>query len=71
MTIAQVPLNPGPNSIKLLISNRDGPALAEGRTTVEFTPPKPKSPPRIELVNRPQGAVKDPASPHDTVSVRG
>jgi hypothetical protein len=61
LTIAQVPLNVGPNAIKLLVSNRDGPALAEGRTTVVCTPPKPKTPPGVELVNRPQGAVKEPA----------
>src|SRR5205814_7249443 len=60
VTIAQVPLIAGPNAIKLAVSNRDGPALVESRATVEFTPPKPKSPPRVELVNRPQGAIKEP-----------
>jgi hypothetical protein len=60
VTIAQAPLKPGPNTIRLTIANREGPALNEARATVEYTPPKPKPPPRLELVNRPQGPVKDP-----------
>jgi WD40 repeat protein len=60
VTLAQVPLVPGPNEIRVLISNRDGPCLSEGRASIVFTPPKPKPPPKVELVNRPQGAVKDP-----------
>jgi len=59
VTLPRVPLSPGPNDIRLVVSNADGPCLAEGRATVEFKPPKPKLPPRIEVANRPRGAVID------------
>ncbi len=60
VSVPQVALVPGPNAVRLVVSNRDGPALNEGRADVVFTPPKPKPSPRVELVNKPQGAVKEP-----------
>ena len=59
VTVRQVPLVPGGNAIRLAVSNLDGPCLADGRADVSFTPPKPKPPPRVEVTNRPQGAVTD------------
>src|SRR5207249_656970 len=47
VTLPRLPLSPGPNDIRLAVSNADGPCLAEGRATVEYKPPKPKLPPRI------------------------
>ncbi|HEY1381231.1 MAG TPA: hypothetical protein VGF55_30810, partial [Gemmataceae bacterium] len=60
VTVRQVPLAAGPNTIRLAVSNRDGPALTDGRAEVTYTPPKPKPKPRVELINRPMGAVKEP-----------
>jgi hypothetical protein len=60
VTLRQVALSQGRNTIRLRVSNQDGPSLADGLATVEYNPPKPKRPPVIELVNRPETAVKDP-----------
>ena len=56
----QVPLVVGRNVIRLVVSNRDGPCLSEGRAEVSVAPAKLKPPPEVELLNRPQGAVKEP-----------
>ncbi|HEX4592179.1 MAG TPA: hypothetical protein VH120_19755, partial [Gemmataceae bacterium] len=60
VTVSQVPLVPGRNAIHLIVSNRDGPCLSEGRAEVTVLPVKPKAPPKVELLSPPQGAVKEP-----------
>lgn len=57
--IAELALTPGRNSISLSVNNAEGPCLAPGEAEVTFTPPKPPDPPRVELVNHPQGPTSD------------
>jgi WD40 repeat protein len=60
VTIPQVALSPGANTIRLSVANQVGPALDDGQATLNYQPPKPRSPAKVDVLNRPQNAVLDP-----------
>jgi WD40 repeat protein len=60
VALPEIALAPGRNTIHLVVSNRDGPCLAAGLAEVTVAPMVVKTPPTVELVNRPQGAAKEP-----------
>jgi len=59
VTIPELALTPGRNAVRLSVSNADGASLAPGEAEVTYTPPKPPDPPRVELVNPPQGPTSE------------
>ena len=59
ISLSQVPLKPGRNTIRLMVSNRDGPCLKNGVAEISVERAKLQPPPKVELLNRPQGAVKN------------
>jgi hypothetical protein len=59
LDIRGVPLQKGDNTIALAVANRDGRCLEAKALTARFTPMEKK--PDVEIVNKPQGPVKDPS----------
>jgi WD40 repeat protein len=57
--LSEVPITPGRSTVRLVVSNRDGPCLTDSLADVSVLPVKLKAPPKVELANRPQGPVKE------------